>query len=245
MNALALEWFQVVFRPKVGALFALWGQKAFWRQSHFPLHWTSLVCGLVFWVGTIAIFLITGTAPRPGWLFVAFLSVIVSLTMTWRVYDGMKESGKRLRPAMLLLQFTMIILLNGPLLLLMWAFGVQLEWVDWQIIITANVGVLITVIVRAIRRESFTTDWALFGYATSMKSLPQVFQAWDLFTTPAMLNPWVVGSLFLQGTSRWQLSRYAYKDNPTVEARAQFWNASFDLLTVGFIQAAAILDAVR
>ncbi len=245
MYALTINWVASVTWPRAQTLAVTWRQKAFWRQPHYPLHWTSLACCLVFWLGTIGVFLAQGIAPRPGWLSSAFLSVLVSTWMTWRVYAGMDDPGKRLRPAMLLLAFTAIILLNGALLLLMWVVGAKFEWADWRIIVTASIGVLITFGVTALRGEAYSSGWALFGYATSMKSLPQVWQAWDLLTTPATLNPWVMGSLFLQGTSRWQLSRYAYRVNPTSDSRAQYWNASVDLWTVGMIQAVTILDAVR
>lgn len=238
---LAADWFVARAAPLV----TTWRQKAFWSQPHYGLHWTSLVSCLVFWLGTIGVLMWSGTAPRPGWVSVAFLSVHVSYVMARRVYDGTADPDKRLRPAMSLLQFVEIIVLNGALLALMWVLGTPFEWADWRIVITAVVGVLITFIIRGLYGVGYGSGWALFGYATSMKSLPQVWQAWDLLTTPATLNPGVMAFLTVQGTSRWMLARGAYRDGPTSDSRAHFWNATVDLATVGLIQMVTILDALR
>lgn len=231
-------WYDV----RVAPLLSIWRQREFWRQRHYPLHWTGLGFCVVFWISTNAVYLATGNAPRPGWMLSAFLSVIVSLTMTWRGYLSMKEPAMRVRPAMLLLIFGIIIVLNGLLLTLMWVRGAPFETADWRIVITAGVGVFITLAASSIRRAPYASDWALFGYATSMKSLPQVWQAWDLLTTAATLNPWVVGSLAVQGSSRWQLSRLAHQDNPVPSTRWQFGNASVDLATVLLVLVVTILD---
>lgn len=240
MTTLVWSWW---YEARVKPLTRIWGQREFWRQRHYPLHWTGLGFCVVFWISTDAVYLITGNAPRPGWMLSAFLSVIVSTRMTWRGFNGVKDPMARLRLAMLLLNFTVIILLNGLLLALMLVRKEPFEAADWRIVMTAGAGVVITLIASGIRRDPYTSDWALFGYATSMKSLPQVWQAWDLLATAATLNPWVVGSLAVQGSSRWQLSRLAYRDNPISSTRWQYSNASVDLGTVLLVLAVSIVDA--
>jgi hypothetical protein len=196
------------------------------RRAHF----LPVAFGILFWwrviVGTFA-----GIPPLLGWMSSALLSVVLTTTVIQRLFRRATGVGQY-SPAMLLLQFTVIILANSFVVGLMLWLGMYFRVADVYILGWAAIGLSIVVIGMFVTEAKAMSDWALCGYSISLKSVPQVVQAVWLAKGIAKLDPWSAVFLFCQGLSRLVLSFGMWRASSTVTSRAQLMNASVDQLTI-------------
>lgn len=221
-----------------------WATKIFWVRRENLFYGASLLFSTLFWAGVIA-GVMAGTAPLLGWMVSAYAAVWLSALMTWRVYERVFASPKRQHPAMLLLQLSIMIVANTIVICLMWLRGWRFQVADIPILIFALIGLALTA--SWIRRNGAGWDsgWALCGYATSLKSLPQLVQAVALLAGATTMPLWAATSLLLSGVSRWLLSFAMRRNNPeSSDARAQVWNAGIDLGTVVLMQVGVVAGAI-
>lgn len=227
-----------------GPLVQTWRTKGFWFQWLWPLHWIALGALVFFWVSSISVVASGGPAPFLAWMISAFGSVIASTRVNWRIYTDLIGTGDQARifsTAMLLLNFSLIIIGNFVMIVVMLVKGWGLRPGDAIIIVVALAGSLL---VRVCTRK--TSPWRLAGYAISQKSAPQVVQAWNIFTTAATLPFFAILSLLVQGSSRLALSTMTWwrvrKDRTDQKPLAQFANAATDWVTVLAIFAGVVSD---
>lgn len=218
-----------------------WFTKVFWARRENLFYGTSLAFSGLFWTGII-VGVVTGPAPLLGWMISAYFAVWLAAIMTWRVYKRTFASRVRHRPAMLLLQLVVMIIANTAVIIIMLSQKRSFHQADLPIAIAGVTGLLITAWLKRLGRLPWDSGWMLCGYAVSLKSAPQVVQAWALYAGQAALPLWSAVSLLVSGASRWVLSLMIYRENlEDSNAKAQVWNAGIDLATVILIQFGVVM----
>lgn len=226
------------YKSHISALVGTWQTRAFWVRN--AIHLIPVGFGILFW-WRVVVSVFHGMPPLLGWMISAYLSVWLTSVVVARIFGGIADEGRRYGPAMLLLQFSIILVANTLVIALMVALGMYFREADLLVLASATLGLAVVAPFVLTRRIGATSDWALCGYSVSLKSAPQVVQAYSIFKGLGKLDFWSATFLFCQGLSRWWISLTMWRaDRGNTKTRSQLTNASFDLATIMLIGAAVL-----
>lgn len=226
------------YKHQASVLVATWRSREFW--AHNAIHLVPVGFGILFW-WRVVVSVFHGMPPLLGWMISAYLSVWLTSVVVSRIFAGIAEPQRRYGPAMLLMQFAIILVANTFVIALMVALGMYFREADLLVVASATFGLAVVAPFVLTRRIGAASDWALCGYSVSLKSAPQVVQAYSIFKGLGKLDLWSAVFLFCQGLSRWWISlRMWQSDRTSVRARSQLTNASCDLATIMLIGGAVL-----
>lgn len=226
------------YKFQMGLLIGMWRTRAFWVRN--AIHLIPVGFGILFW-WRVVVSVLGGMPPLLGWMISAYISVWLTSAVVVRIFAGIADEERRYGPAMLLLMFAIILVANTLVIALMVALGMYFRESDLLVFASATVGLAIVAPFVLTRRIGATSDWALCGYSVSLKSAPQVVQAYSIFKGLGKLDFLSAVFLFCQGLSRWWISLAMWRaDRSSTKTRSQLTNASFDLATIMLIGGAVL-----
>lgn len=226
------------YKSHMSVLVATWRTRAFWVRN--AVHLIPVAFGILFW-WRVVVGVFHGMPPLLGWMISAYLSVWLTSVVVTRIFAGIADEARRYGPAMLLLQFAIILVANTVVIALMVALGMYFREADLLVLASATFGLAIVAPFVLTQRIGATSDWALCGYSISLKSAPQVVQAYSIFKGLGKLDFWSATFLFCQGLSRWWISLAMWRaDRSSQKTRSQLTNASCDLATIMLIGGAVL-----
>lgn len=226
------------YKSHMSVLVATWRTRAFWARN--AIHLIPVGFGILFW-WRVVVSVFHGMPPLLGWMISAYLSVWLTSIVVTRIFAGIADEKHRYGPAMLLLQFAIILVANTIVIALMVALGMYFREADLLVLTSATLGLAVVAPFVLTKRIGATSDWALCGYSVSLKSAPQVVQAYSIFKGLGKLDFWSATFLFCQGLSRWWISLAMWRADPgSTKTRSQLTNASFDLATIMLIGGAVL-----
>lgn len=226
------------YKSQMSVLVGTWRTRTFWVRN--AVHLIPVGFGILFW-WRVVVSVFHGMPPLLGWMISAYLSVWLTSVVVARIFAGIADDERRYGPAMLLLQFAIILVANTAVIALMVVLGMHFREADLLVLASATMGLAVVAPFVLTRRIGAASDWALCGYSVSLKSAPQIVQAHSIFKGLGKLDLWSAVFLFCQGLSRWWISLAMWRaDRSSSGTKSQLTNASFDLATIMLIGAAVL-----
>lgn len=215
--------------PVFKALGRAMSQRRFWISQAWQVVFLAIIVG--FW--TSQGWGVLNDAPPPFmWITSALMSILFFGSITIEEFMKAKTQAERFNQGMLLLQLVVIVTGNLIVIGMEAVTGIQFTLVDWVILSTDAVG-LGYMRYRRAKGLEWRSPWTRFGYATSLKAVPQLVTAVGVAFGLAKQGPLAIFFLLSQCAGRLLpvlKARRAERKRREKSERvsAQVWTTSLD-----------------
>lgn len=185
-------------KPVRKALWAVMRQRAFWISQSWQIVFLAIIVG--FW--TSQGWGVFNNAPPPFmWITSAMLSILFFGSITTQAFMKAETQAEHFNQGMLLLQLVVIVAGNLAVIGLEFVVGIRFTLIDWVILGTdaAGVGYMRYRMAKGLEWKS---PWTRFGYATSLKAVPQFVTAIGVTFGLAKQGPLAIFFLLSQCAGR-------------------------------------------